>query len=296
VIFSPKYSTDNNITEAHVRIHAIEELQPLNHQKLHQHGRCLCPAYGKSSDLWDWEAVRAYMLLTQMREYWRIYRPAVFLFERSVSGGPLSVRTAQAIFQHAKAASGIQKKASAHTLRHSFTSRNRACPKCQWAAQARWVRQREGELLNTQYFHFVFTVPHALNALFLSNDVRLYNLLFRCAWETLDQLARQPRWLGAQPGMLAVLHIPILGAGQALGPWRSSGASCSTCRHTASTRSGTSVWSPYGTENPSSQAHKSSSGQWKRGKTSPRKCLSKKCLSPQGRPAKPAARTTGYVS
>ena len=57
------------------------------------------------------------MLLTQMREYWRIYRPAVFLFERSVSGGPLSVRTAQAIFQHAKAASGIQKKVSAHTLR-----------------------------------------------------------------------------------------------------------------------------------------------------------------------------------
>ena len=65
---------------------------------------------GKSPGLSDWEAVKAYMLLTQMREYWRIYRPAVFLFERSVSGGPLSVRTAQAIFQHAKAASGIQKK------------------------------------------------------------------------------------------------------------------------------------------------------------------------------------------
>jgi len=65
---------------------------------------------GKSPHLSDWEAVRAYMLLAQMREYWRIYRPAVFLFERSVSGGPLSVRTAQAIFQHAKAASGIQKK------------------------------------------------------------------------------------------------------------------------------------------------------------------------------------------
>ena len=61
-------------------------------------------------------------LLTQMREYWRIYRPSVFLFERSVSGGPLSVRTAQAIFQHAKAASGIQKKVSAHTLRHSFAT------------------------------------------------------------------------------------------------------------------------------------------------------------------------------
>ena len=84
--------------------------------------------------------------------------------------------------------------------------RHRACPKCQWAAQVRWVEQRSEELLNTQYFHVVFTVPHDLNPLFLSNDVRLYNLLFRCAWETLDQLARQQQWLGAQTGMLAVLH------------------------------------------------------------------------------------------
>ena len=93
------------------------------------------------------------------------------------------------------------------TLAISYNScRHRACPKCQWAAQIRWVRQRSEELINTQYFHVVFTIPHALNPLFLSNDVRLYNLLFRCAWETLDQLARQPQWLGAQTGMLAVLH------------------------------------------------------------------------------------------
>lgn len=93
------------------------------------------------------------------------------------------------------------------TLAISYNScRHRACPKCQWAAQVRWVRQRSEELLNTQYFHVVFTVPHSLNPLFLSNDVRLYNLLLRCAWETLDQLARQQQWLGAQPGMLAVLH------------------------------------------------------------------------------------------
>ena len=93
------------------------------------------------------------------------------------------------------------------TLAISYNScRNRACPKCQWTAQARWIRQRSEELINTQYFHVVFTIPHALNPLFLSNDICLYNLLFRCAWETLDQLARQPQWLGAQTGMLAVLH------------------------------------------------------------------------------------------
>ena len=93
------------------------------------------------------------------------------------------------------------------TLAVSYNScRHRACPKCQWTAQIRWVHKRSEELINTQYFHVVFTIPHALNPLFLSNDVRLYNLLFRCAWETLDQLARQSQWLGAQTGMLAVLH------------------------------------------------------------------------------------------
>lgn len=84
--------------------------------------------------------------------------------------------------------------------------RHRACPKCQWTAQLKWVQKRMDELINTQYFHLVFTVPHTLNPLFLSNQTCLYNLLFRCAWETLDQLARQPQWLGAQTGMLAVLH------------------------------------------------------------------------------------------
>lgn len=84
--------------------------------------------------------------------------------------------------------------------------RHRACPKCQWSEQVRWVQKRKGELLNTQYFHIVFTVPHALNPLFLSNDAVLYNLLMRSAWETLDQLSQQPQWLGAQTGMLAVLH------------------------------------------------------------------------------------------
>jgi|GEM_PF-5052671 len=50
VIYSPKYSTYDTITEAHVRIHAIEELQPLNHQKLHQHGQGFCPPYWEETE------------------------------------------------------------------------------------------------------------------------------------------------------------------------------------------------------------------------------------------------------
>ncbi|MCC6412760.1 MAG: site-specific integrase [Saprospiraceae bacterium] len=61
-------------------------------------------------------------LLDSLREYWRIYRPTEFLFESSMTGGPLSIRTAQAIFQNAKVAAGISKKASPHTLRHSYAT------------------------------------------------------------------------------------------------------------------------------------------------------------------------------
>jgi len=126
----PKYSTYDTITEAYVRIHAIEELQPSNHQKLHQHGRGLCPAYWQEPRPVGLGSGEGIHVADANAEYWRIYRPAVFLFESSVSGGPLSVRTAQAIFQHAKAASGVQKKVEVlTTLPSSKSLSQRHCPK-----------------------------------------------------------------------------------------------------------------------------------------------------------------------
>ena len=120
--------------------------------------------------------------------------------QRKACNAILNCRTA-ALGGHLEACTGCG------TLSVSYNScRHRACPKCQWPAQVKWVQERMGELLNTTYFHIVFTVPHTLNPLFLSNDAALYNLLMRCAWETLDHLARQPQWLGAQTGTLAVLH------------------------------------------------------------------------------------------
>lgn len=83
---------------------------------------------------------------------------------------------------------------------------NRHCPKCQWSAQQRWIKNRMEELLPVTYFHLVFTLPDALNSVVMNNEAKMYNLLFRAVWETLNQLARQPKWLGAQAGMIAVLH------------------------------------------------------------------------------------------
>jgi hypothetical protein len=84
--------------------------------------------------------------------------------------------------------------------------RNRHCPKCQTEARQRWLLAREQELLPTGYFHVVFTVPHELNVLALENARLFYDLLFTASAETALQVARNPKHLGAEIGMLSILH------------------------------------------------------------------------------------------
>jgi hypothetical protein len=84
--------------------------------------------------------------------------------------------------------------------------RNRHCPKCQSLAKQLWVEQRCAELLPVPYFHVVFTLPHALNAACRRRPRSLFNLLLRCAWQCLDEFARDEAHLGAELGVTAVLH------------------------------------------------------------------------------------------
>jgi hypothetical protein len=84
--------------------------------------------------------------------------------------------------------------------------RNRHCPKCQGAARKKWLSEREAELLNTHYFHVVFTLPEELGPLALQNKRVVYQLLFRAAADTLKTIAADPKHLGAEIGFLAVLH------------------------------------------------------------------------------------------
>ncbi|MBD3393002.1 MAG: IS91 family transposase [Chitinivibrionales bacterium] len=84
--------------------------------------------------------------------------------------------------------------------------RNRHCPSCQAQARAHWVEKRLDELLAVPYFHVVFTLPNALNPFALRNKSCMYNLLFRAASETLCELGRDPKRLGAELGFIALLH------------------------------------------------------------------------------------------
>lgn len=85
--------------------------------------------------------------------------------------------------------------------------RNRHCPTCQSLSQARWIERRMQRLLPTDYFHVVFTVPDdLLNGLALRNREVFFDLLFAAASQTLLELGADPKRLGAQLGITAVLH------------------------------------------------------------------------------------------
>jgi Putative transposase/Transposase zinc-binding domain len=83
---------------------------------------------------------------------------------------------------------------------------NRHCPTCQATAAARWLEKQAANLLPTPYFHVVFTLPDALDPIALANPRVVYDLLLRSAAETLLEVAADPNHLGAQIGVLAVLH------------------------------------------------------------------------------------------
>jgi len=85
--------------------------------------------------------------------------------------------------------------------------KNRHCPTCQSLKAAEWLLKRRSELLPVQYFHIVFTVPDALNPVFLQNKKVMYTLLFNSVSKTLQQLSAEKKYLGAgQIGFISVLH------------------------------------------------------------------------------------------
>ena len=84
--------------------------------------------------------------------------------------------------------------------------RSRCCPACQSLARAQWLEDRQAELLDTEYFHVVFTVPQEIAAIAYQNKAVVYDILFRAAAETLQTLAADPAHLGAEIGFFGILH------------------------------------------------------------------------------------------
>lgn len=120
--------------------------------------------------------------------------------ERRIMGAIVACRTA--------ALGGrVERCTECGTIRVVYNScRNRHCPKCQGLARAQWLAERQAELLPVPYFHVVFTVPAPIAAIAFQNKAALYAILFRAAAETLRIIAADERHLGAEIGVVAVLH------------------------------------------------------------------------------------------
>jgi hypothetical protein len=84
--------------------------------------------------------------------------------------------------------------------------RNRHCPKCQWGRQQTWIGKLKGLLLRVGYYQVVFTIPEMLNGLMRSNEKSMYDLLFEASSETLETFSKDERYLGAEMGIVGVLH------------------------------------------------------------------------------------------
>jgi hypothetical protein len=84
--------------------------------------------------------------------------------------------------------------------------RNRHCPKCQARTRAEWLDREATFLLPVEYFHVVFTLPAEVADVALAHPAVLYDLLFQAAAATLREVAANPKRLGAQIGVLLVLH------------------------------------------------------------------------------------------
>ena len=90
---------------------------------------------------------------------------------------------------------------------HYNSCGNRHCPNCQAINKDRWILSKQNDVLPVIYHHTVFTVPAELRTLFKYNKVLLYNLLFKCAWQTIESFSKDPRnRIEAKMGMIAILH------------------------------------------------------------------------------------------
>jgi len=120
--------------------------------------------------------------------------------ERRVMGAITACRTA-ALGGH------VEQCDDCGTTRITYNScRNRHCPKCQGLARLQWLAARQAELLPVPYFHVVFTLPAPAGEIAFQNKATIYAILFRAAAETLATIAADPKHLGAQVGVTAVLH------------------------------------------------------------------------------------------
>src|SRR5262245_22387194 len=118
-------------------------------------------------------------------------------------------RAVRAIMQCRTAVLGghVQACPDGHFTRIWYNScRHRSCPQCAYLQTERWLALQRARLPACDHYHVIFTLPHDLNPLWLANVPVMTTLVFQAVRDTLYALLADPKYLGAQPGIIAALH------------------------------------------------------------------------------------------
>jgi hypothetical protein len=141
---------------------------------------------------------------------WQTIFPDAFPAYEQSHALPAHVRrAAHAIMQCRTDALGghVQACPDGHMSRIGYHScRHRSCPPCASLQTERWLALQQARLLACDHSHVILTLPHALNPLGRANVSVMTTLLLQAVRDTLRTLLADPKYLGAQPGILAALH------------------------------------------------------------------------------------------
>ena len=83
---------------------------------------------------------------------------------------------------------------------------HRSCPRCQNHDVSAWLDRQRAKLLPVEYFMVTFTLPHQLRPTAWAHQTMMYNILFATVASTLKDFGLNPKHLGAEIGMTAMLH------------------------------------------------------------------------------------------
>ena len=82
-----------------------------------------------------------------------------------------------------------------HTEVHNNSCRIRNCPNCQAVLKEVWIDSRKSEVIDTSYYHVIFTVPAELRPLIYANQKLLYALMHKCSSESVLELSHPSLFL-----------------------------------------------------------------------------------------------------
>jgi len=123
---------------------------------------------------------------------------------------PASRHRAAYLITHCRSAvlgGHVQGCVEGHVTQVRYNScRHRLCAQCAGLARERWLEAERNRLLPCAHHHIIFTIPHEFITLWRYNRAHLTQVLFDCVSATLKQLLGDPRYLGAEPGILLALH------------------------------------------------------------------------------------------